>query len=84
MQSTFIYTVNLLKLYLFQGSNDTGCSVGLRQAMKSILEPEEGLRPALPFFWNSKKCPGFGRKGPDFVHHPKVKCIIQNIVLRVS
>ena len=50
MQSTLIYTVNLLKPYLFQGSNDTGCSVGLRQAVKSILEPEEDLRPALPLF----------------------------------
>ena len=43
MQSTFIYTINLLKPYLFQSSNDTGCSVGLRQSMKSIFEPEEDL-----------------------------------------
>ena len=43
MQSTFIYTINLLKLYLFQSSNDTGCSVGLRQPKKSIFEPEEDL-----------------------------------------
>ena len=43
MQSTFIYTINLLKPYLFQSSNDTGCSVGLRQPMKSIFEPEEDL-----------------------------------------
>ena len=28
---------------MFQGSNDTGCSVGLRQAVKSIFEPEEDL-----------------------------------------
>ena len=32
MQSTFIYTMNhLLKPYPFQSSNDTECSVGLRQ-----------------------------------------------------
>ena len=43
MQSTFIYTINLLKHYLFQSSNDTGCSVGLRQTMKSIFKPEEDL-----------------------------------------
>ena len=43
IQSTFIYTINLLKPYLFQSSNDTGCSVGLRQPMKSIFEPEEDL-----------------------------------------
>ena len=43
MQSTFIYAINLLKLYLFQSSNDTGCSVGLRQPKKSIFEPEEDL-----------------------------------------
>ena len=34
-------------------------------------------------FGKSKKCPGFGKEGPDFVH-PEVKFIIQNIVLRVS
>ena len=43
MQSTFIYAINLLKPYLFQSSNGTGCSVGLRQAMKSIFENEEDL-----------------------------------------
>ena len=43
MESTFIFTINLLKLYLFQSSNDTGCSVGLRQPVKSIFEPEEDL-----------------------------------------
>ena len=43
MQSTFIYTINLLKHYLFQSSNDTGCSVGLRQTVKSIFEPEGDL-----------------------------------------
>ena len=45
VQSTFIYTINLLKPYLFQSSNDTGCSVGLRQPVKSIFEfePEEDL-----------------------------------------
>ena len=40
-------------------------------------------RPTLLSFWKSKKCPGFGKKGPDFVH-PEVKFTIQNIVLRVS
>ena len=43
IQSTFKYTINLLKSYLFQSSNDTGCSVGLRQPMKSIFEPEQDL-----------------------------------------
>ena len=43
MLSTFIYTINLLKPYLFQNSNDTGCSVGLRYPIKSIFEPEEDL-----------------------------------------
>ena len=43
MQSIFAYTNNLLKPYLFQSSNDTRCSVGLRQPMKSIFEPEEDL-----------------------------------------
>ena len=31
MQSTLIYTMNLLKPYLFQSSNDIWCSVRLRQ-----------------------------------------------------
>ena len=43
MQSTFTYTINLLKPCLFQSSNDTVFSVGLRQPMKSIFEPEEDL-----------------------------------------
>ena len=34
----------------------------------------EGARPPLPFFENQKKCPGFGKKGPDCDH----------VVLRVS
>ena len=55
MQSTFIYTVNLLKPYLVQSSNDPGCSVGLRQPVKSIFEfePEEDLNyfgQPYPFF----------------------------------
>ena len=41
MQSTFIYTINLLKPNLFQSSNDAEFSVGLRQPMKSIFEPED-------------------------------------------
>ena len=40
MQSTFVYTITLLKPYLFQSSNDTGCSVGLRHPMN---KPEEDL-----------------------------------------
>ena len=43
IQSTFIYTINLLKPYLFQSSNDTECLVGLRQPMKSIFKPEDDL-----------------------------------------
>ena len=43
MQSIFIYTINLLKPYLFQSSNDTGCSVGLKHSMKSIFEPGKDL-----------------------------------------
>ena len=34
MQCTFIYTINLLKPYLFQSSNDSRCSVGLRHPTK--------------------------------------------------
>ena len=43
MPFTFIYTLNLLKPYLFQSSNDTGCSVSLRHLMKKIFEREEDL-----------------------------------------
>ena len=43
MQSTFIRTINMLKSYLFQTSNDTMCSVALKQPMKGIFEPEEDL-----------------------------------------
>lgn len=43
MQSIFIYTINLLKPYLFQCSNDTRSSVGIRQPMESIFEPDEDL-----------------------------------------
>ena len=39
--------------------------------------------PCLFFFENRKKCPDFGKKGPDCVH-PWVKFYIQNVVLRVS
>ena len=42
-----------------------------------------GERPPLPFFENRKKCPDFGRKGPNCVH-PWVESSIQNVVLRVS
>ena len=44
MQSTFIYTINLRKPYLFQSSNGTRCSVGFGQTLKSIFEPEEDLK----------------------------------------
>ena len=37
MQSTLIYTMNLLKPYLFQSSNDIGCSVGLRHSNERQL-----------------------------------------------
>ena len=43
MESTLIYTINLLKPYLFQSSCDTGCSVGLKKPMRSIFEPGEDL-----------------------------------------
>ena len=161
MQSTFIYTINLFKPYLFQSSNDTGCSVGLRQTNEmyiptwggfelfwqiyltlntkqdfwdyfnimniwfdsvmlatwwtskhshmdhcigchafvftvayAVLWSEvqlhikvfrirrtttQGGESPLPFLENHKKCPGFGKKGPDFIH-PEVKFTIQNIV----
>ena len=39
--------------------------------------------PPLPFFENRKKCPDFGKKGPNCVH-PWVESSIQNVVLRVS
>ena len=41
MKSTFIYTINLLKPNLFQSSNNTEFSVGLRQPIKSIFEPQD-------------------------------------------
>ena len=37
MQFTFIYTINLLKYYLFQSPNYTGYSVGFRHAMKKYI-----------------------------------------------
>ena len=37
MQSTFIYTINLLTPYLFQSSSDTGYSVGLRQTNEKYI-----------------------------------------------
>ena len=43
MQSTFTYTINLLRPNLFQSSNDTGCSFVLRHLMKSIFKHEEEL-----------------------------------------
>ena len=52
MQSTFTYTINLLKPYLFQISNDMGCSeLGLDKPMKSIFEPEEDLNYFDIFMW---------------------------------
>ena len=52
MQSTFTHTINLLKPYLFQISNDMGCSeLGLDKPMKSIFEPEEDLNYFDMFMW---------------------------------
>ena len=52
MQSTFTYTINLLKPYLFKISNDMGCSeLGLDKPMKSIFEPEEDLNYFDMFMW---------------------------------
>ena len=42
-----------------------------------------GGRSPLPFFENLKKCPDFGKKGPNCVH-PWVESSIQNVILRVS
>ena len=47
MQSTFINTINLLKPYLFQGSNDTGCSIGLRQTNEKYIRTWGGFE----LFW---------------------------------
>ena len=47
MQSIFIYTINLLKPYLFQSSNDTGCSVGLRQTNEKYIQAWRGFE----LFW---------------------------------
>ena len=49
--------------------------------IKHATRGEWGGPPTLS--WKSKKCPGFGEKGPDFVH-PEVRFTIENIVLRVS
>ena len=43
MQSTFTYTINLLKPCMFQSSKDTGCSLGLRHLMNSIFKPDKDL-----------------------------------------
>ena len=43
------------------------------------LRRREEASPA--FFENRKKCPDFGKKGPDFAHH-WVKFSILNVVLR--
>ena len=40
-------------------------------------------RPPLPFLENKKKCPEFGKRGPDCVRL-WVKFPVQNAVLRVS
>ena len=48
----------------------------------SAQQGGEGRRPPLPFFENRKKCPNFGKKGPNGVHL-WVKSSIQNVVLRV-
>ena len=47
MQSTFKYTINLLKPHLFQSLNDTGCSVGLRQTNEKYIQTWGGFE----LFW---------------------------------
>ena len=60
------------KYWLFSKGGLSGMQLGVR-----------GVRPPLPFFENQKKCPDFGKKGPNCVH-PWVESSIQNVVLRVS
>ena len=43
MPSTFTFTINLLKPCMFQSSNDTELSFGLRNPMNSIFKPEDDL-----------------------------------------
>ena len=60
----------------------------MRRYFYSFFRPttsggEGGGRPPQSFFENKKKCPGFRKKGLDWIH-PYVKSTIQNVVLRVS
>ena len=43
MTCVFLFYFKIFNPLLYIPSNDTGCSVGLRQPMKSIFEPEEDL-----------------------------------------
>ena len=43
VQSTFTCTINLLQPCMFQSSNDTGYSAGLKHSMNSIIKLEEYL-----------------------------------------
>ena len=52
--------------------------------MRRTKGGEEGRGDSSPTpYENRKKCPDFGKKGPDYVHL-WVKFSIQNVVLRAS
>ena len=48
MHSILTCSINLLKPWIFQSSNNIGCSVGPRHQMNSIFKPEEDLN----YFYN--------------------------------
>ena len=82
IQSTFIYTINLLKPYLFQSSNDTECLVGLRQPMKSIFKPEDDLNYFDKFMPLFKHKTGFLKINPIFFWKSK-KCPGKALILPI-
>ena len=43
MQSTFTYSINLLKPFMFYSSNETGCLVGFGHPMNAIFKREDAL-----------------------------------------
>ena len=53
------------------------------QYCRRATRGEEGGGLPCPFLKIEKKCPAFGKKGPNCVH-PWVESSIQNVVLRVS
>ena len=53
------------------------------QYWRRATRGEEGGGLPCPFLKIEKKCPAFGKKGPNCVH-PWVESSIQNVVLRVS